>query len=594
MAQVAEMSRGRKETRRQFYNAMFSVLDQDRQAFIPLWRDLNTHILPSKSRFLGSQVNVPDIRNRSIINSAPTLAARTLGEGMNAGITSQARPWFKLGPDDEDLSEDDNVTIWLHKETAGMINSFSRTNFYDVMPDVYEDAGTYGTSAIFVEEHDENLLHFFHLPVGSYWLGNDAWDKPRVFFRKFMMKVRNIVKKFGEFDSNGKLLTHNLSTAVVQAYTQNRLESWCWVCHVVYPNELYDGGSLDSKHKEFASVYYEDGVGGGGISSSYLSGSSPDSDKYLREKGYDYFPVLVFRWKQRGEDSYASNCPGMICLGDCQMLQRMESLSLQATEKKVKPPMNAAPSMRNQTLSLLPGAVNYVNQGAVGDGFTPTIKVDLRTDELEEKMRVVENRINEAFYKQIFLALTMDDRLQRATAEEVREIKLEKFTVLGSVLERVNIGVLNPLIDIMFARRLAKGLVDEPPRELQGKKLKVEYISILAQAQKLAASSNVRQFMSDCMVLVQSFPSAGAKIRPDQFVEELASASGINPNLMNTDEEAEEIREADRKAAQAEQMAQQMAALKQGAGAARELSQTQMGGDTALSQLMGSGAEAFP
>lgn len=581
MVAVADYRIGPKENKREFYSAIYSQLDRDRKPFDVFWQDLNQNILPYKAKFLFSPVNQPEIRNQGIINGTPITAARVLGEGMNAGITSQARPWFRLTTADEERNRLMTVKTWLHEVTARMISVFGRSNFYDVTPGLWKEGGVYGTSAIGADEDAEDVVFFQQFPIGSFWIGDDSKGRARVFFRRFKMTVRQIIQKFGKRTKDGKLDSKNLSQPVIDAYENGRLQDWIDVTHVIMPNDAYNPQAIDAQFKAYTSCYFETGEGSWGT--NYIGDG--DKKKYLLESGYDQFPIFVFRWEVNGEDTYASGCPGMIVLGDCKGLQKMESMKLQAIEKKVKPPMNAPTSMRNQKLSILPAALNFTNQQPGQQGFTPTYQVNFDITELREEIVATESRINEGFYKQIFLALTMDDRLQRATAEEVRAIKLEQFTVLGSVLERANIGVLNPVIDYVFAVMMKQGLLPPPPRELLGMPLRVEYLSVLAQAQKLSGTGTMRQFMGDIIGLAQSFPQAADKINVDQFVDDLAESYQVSPKLVYDDQQVSLVRRQQARMAQAEQMMAAMNAAKQGASAAKDLSQASLDGNTVLSNL---------
>ena len=59
------------------------------------------------------------------------------------------------------------------------------------------------------------------------------------------------------------------------------------------------------------------------------------------------------------------------------------------------------------------------------------------------------------------------------------------MTVLGLVIEHVETEFLDPAIDRTFAIMLRMGALPPPPKEIQGQTLRVEYISVLAQAAKL-------------------------------------------------------------------------------------------------------------
>ena len=86
--------------------------------------------------------------------------------------------------------------------------------------------------------------------------------------------------------------------------------------------------------------------------------------------------------------------------------------------------------------------------------------------------------------------LAQTDRRQ-ITAREVAEKHEEKLLMLGPVLERLHTELLDPLIDRTFNILQQNGVLPVPPPELQNKDLNVEYVSVLAQAQRLVATGAV-------------------------------------------------------------------------------------------------------
>ena len=89
---------------------------------------------------------------------------------------------------------------------------------------------------------------------------------------------------------------------------------------------------------------------------------------------------------------------------------------------------------------------------------------------------------NACFNTDMFLMI--DGQSGQMTATEVAERHQEKLLMLGPVLERLQNEILDPLIEITFAQMIEAGIVPRPPDELQGKELNVEFISMLAQAQR--------------------------------------------------------------------------------------------------------------
>jgi hypothetical protein len=82
-----------------------SSIENDRSTFISHWRELSEFILPRRARFVSSDTNKGDKRHQKIIDSSATKAAGTLRSGMMAGVTSPARPWFRLTTPYPELNE---------------------------------------------------------------------------------------------------------------------------------------------------------------------------------------------------------------------------------------------------------------------------------------------------------------------------------------------------------------------------------------------------------------------------------------------------------------------------------------------------------
>jgi hypothetical protein len=96
--------------------------------------------------------------------------------------------------------------------------------------------------------------------------------------------------------------------------------------------------------------------------------------------------------------------------------------------------------------------------------------------------------IEACFFSDLFnLFSTINTRSM--PVEAVAAMQDEKLLQLGPVLERLNDEFLDPFVDRTFNIMARRNLFPEPPEELQGTPLKVEYVSILAQAQKSIGST---------------------------------------------------------------------------------------------------------
>ena len=565
-------------TKRQQLDIMRAELENERSSFLTHWRELSDFILPRRARFTVSDANKGERKNQKIIDSTATLAARTLRSGMMSGITSPARPWFRLSIQDSDLAEFPSVKEWLYQVSNRMTGVFLRSNLYNALPVVYGDLGVFGTAAMAVEEDFDGVVRFYPFAIGSYCLANDHKLKVSVFQREFRMTVRQLIQKFGKLkdDGSGQPDWSVFSNHVRNLWDSGNYETWIDVIHFVRPNPEYDPRRVHSRYKKFSSCYYESGGSANGNDRYSVE------NKFLREAGYDHFPVLAPRWEITGEDVYGTSCPGMDALGDIKQLQTGERRGAQALEKMVNPPMTGPSSLKNSRASIAAGDITYVDARGANDAFRPAHETNLRLDMLEQKQQQIRSRIQRSFYEDLFLMLTSIDRSD-ITATEIAERKEEKLLAIGPVLEQLNQDLLDPCIDVTFGMMLKQGYIPEPPPEIQGQDLKVEYISIMAQAQKLVGVAGVERFAQFTGQLAAMKPDLWDKVNAEEMVALYGDMVSIPPSVLNTEDEVAAVRQ--ERAAAAQQQAQ-VEQMNQASQAAKNLGQTPMGGDSALDAMM--------
>lgn len=570
------------QTKRSQLDVLRAELENERASFLSHWREISDFMLPRRSRFYTSDVNRGDRRNQKIIDSTATLALRTLRSGMMSGVTSPARRWFRLTTNDSRMAEQKDVAEWLYQVTEIMSASFLRSNLYNSLPVLYGDMGGFGTGCMLVEEDYDDVIRTYPFPIGSYMIANDAKLKVNVFFRDFRLTVRQLVAKFGQVTEGGEPNWDNFSTTVKNLWDRKNYETWIDVCHVIQPNKDFDPNKHESKYKKFESLYYERGYQGAGTTQNYMNS---EGEKFLRHSGYDLFPIVAPRWEVSGEDVYGTDCPGMTALGDVKQLQTEQKRKAQAIEKMVNPPMTGPTSLKNARASILPGDITFTDEREGQKGFRPAHEVDPKIRELMEDIQDVRQNIRRAFFEDLFLMLAQSDR-REITAREIDERHEEKLLALGPVLEQLNQDALDRIINLSFAFHIRQGRLPEPPEALQGLELKIEYISTMAQAQKLVGIGGLERFaqFAGQLVSLSGDPQIADKVDFDQLIDEHGISVGVPPTVIRSDEEVAMMRE--QRAKQAQQ-AQAIEAADKGSKAVKNLSQAPTDGENALTALMG-------
>nr|8CK0_A Chain A, Portal protein [Ribes] len=547
------------ETKRQRYNKRLHALKTERSSWEGSWRDISDHIQPWRSRFCMSDSNKGNRHNKALVDDTPFKASRTLASGMMSGLTSPARPWFKLAIDNPELMESAAVKQWLYLVTQRMQSVMSKSNLYNQLHQLYGELGTFGTSCILIVEDKEDVIRAIPMTVGTYYLATSSRGMVDTIYREMRKTVRQLVQEFG---------LKNCSNSVQTMYDNDNLEAWVEVVHLIEPNDERNEGKLDSKNKPYRSVYYESGC---------------TEDKLLRESGFDEFPGVAPRWEVLGDDVYGYG-PGHAALGPSRSLQVMQKKKAQAVEKQINPPMNVPSSSKSKPFSLLPGSLNYYDAAMGGQQMAqPSQSVNLNLNSIMEDIVAHQTSIKETFYADLFMMIANDQR-SNITAREIQERHEEKLLALGPVVERLDTEALDPMIDRVFGIMMRGGHLPPPPEEIQGVDLNVQYISVMAQAQKLVGIGAIERITSFVGNLAGADPSALDKLNIDQAIDQYSNSVSAPPDIIRTDDEVAEIRQA---RAQQQQQAQAMEMAQQAAQGAKLLSETDAGtGQNGLSAMM--------
>jgi hypothetical protein len=538
------------------------------------YEDISKFLLPFSGRFCTSDRNRGDRVFNSIYDETATFALDILTAGMMAGMTSPARPWFRLTIADKDLMEYGPVRQWLADVADLTREIFAKSNTYNALHSLYEELGSFATGATIIEDDFDTVIHHTVLTAGEYAIAADDKGRVNTLVREFEMTVEQIVSKF-VFGGN-PLSPPDWSTVSPQVKnnwdTHKNLDAWMKVCHIIQPRQERDARRADARNMRFASCYFEPGY-------------DPQEDRLLRESGYKRFPVLAPRWSVRGGDVYGHG-PSFRALGSIKQLQQEQLRKAQAIDYKVKPPLQMPSSMRNKHSAILPGGILYTPDGAQNQSVRSAFDVNLDLSHLLLDIQDVRQRINKSFYADLFLMISQDNRRTPATATEVAERHEEKLLMLGPVLERLHNELLSPKIDLTFARIVEAGILPPPPPELQESELNVEFVSTLAQAQKMVGIGALDGYLGRVAQVAAGSGDITVwdKVDKDQAIDKYAEMWGVDPSVVVADDKVVIIRE---ERAQAQAKAQQAAAVPALAGAAKDLAAADTTGQNALTDVMG-------
>lgn len=543
------------------------------------WSDIAEFLLPRRSIWLtqstGGNPSPNNMTrgkpiNTSIADPTATLALRVCAAGLMSGLASPSRPWFKIVPALKKIQLDAKAQDWMDETQERLYTVMAGSNFYSAFAQECEDLVAFGTAPSIIYEDEADLIRIYNPAVGEYYLASDATGRVNGLYRLFVMTMAQIVDFFG--------LEH-CPKVVQDAWKEKgaRLETEQLVAHAIEPNFGFGASNVGKIPGNFAwrEVYWLWGQDGQGP---------------LAKRGFVDQAFTAPRWSTQSNDAYGRG-PGMDVLPDVMQLQVMTRRKAEAIEKQVRPPLVADMSLKNMPSSTLPGHVTYVQALTAGTGMRPIYEVQPDIRGMVEDITAIQNRIKVGFFNDLFLMLEQAPTA-KMTAYEVAQKMQEKLQVVGPVIEGLLAESLKPKLKRIFNIMRRKGMIDPPPDSLKGVPLDIDFVSMLAMAQKASATGGLERLAGIIGNMAAIFPEAKDNLDPDAFIREYNDLLGNPEKILRGPEEVQQVRQQQAAAAQQQHnmaaISQAAEAAGKAAPAAQVLANVQTGaGQNALGQMLG-------
>lgn len=483
---------------------IFNVIKPDLQ-------ELADYFLPRSVQFIARNSRKPIVKNKKIIDSTPLIALRNFSSGMMSGATSPTNRWFKSVFSNIDLANDYYLKNWCAKQEELTRRILYSSNFYQCLPEIYKQLGVFGFSAIGLEPDYESVVNFKVLPIGSYYYARNSKGKIDTFCRVYMETAKNIVEKFGE----------TCPLEIIEMAKEHPLRQYELI-HFVEKNKYYRYKHLDSKFAKYVSVVI-------------LSGKNC----FLSLKGFSKFPYVVFESSNPSDTDYPNDCPGICALADVKQLMTMVREYAKAVKKIVCPTYKGPASLKNKKLADVPGA--YIEEDENGRGISPVYEINPRVLELKQEKDELKQAIKEHFYNDLF-AMILNTAERGRTATEVNELKEEKMVLLSPLLEQIHCALRDVLFWI-YDEEIRVGILEPLKNEYGNSKFQIEFVSSLAQAQKVSNISSMERFTTFVSNIANAIdPVLKSKLNGEKIIEDYATFANISPTQLVPSNEIEKIR----------------------------------------------------
>ena len=515
---------------------LIKSLEEKRSLYEADWVGIRDYLFPASGRSLSDNTS----GNRKsywakVLNSISQLAIRNLATGMQSGLISPSRQWFELGLKGQTLPSA-IVTKWLSLVRDIMLHLFNEADIYGAMYQLFKEMALYGQSVILIEEHLETAFQFTTLSCGDYWLDSNDDGEVDILLRKMYFSARDMARKFGK---------DTLPEAIIEALEKNNTLKKFEVVHIIRPRENFEHGKKDQLNMKWEDLY----LFKGGNNSTDESGLH-----ILRRGGFRYKPFVSPRWEKMSNETYGTS-PAYIAMADVRTLYELDKKCYDSLAKNVAPPVTAKGNLKNSLLDLSPNGVTYVPLMNADAGVVPIHQPQVAYQMAESKLLQLEARIKEVFFNDLFAPVMNKDKNMSAT--EVNAINSEKMGSITPVIELLEKEALDQIFGTCFNMLLDLGDVLPPiPPELAGVELKIDYISVLAQAQKQSELNAIIQLAQNIVALAPAKPDALDWLDIDTAVQKMAAIL-CQTELLLPEKKVILLRKAREKLQQMQQMQQE-------------------------------------
>ena len=515
--------------------AFVRQLSDDFERWRPHFQEVAKYVLPRRYEWLASQRAFDTKRTISpsttILDPTATGAVRVLSNGLMNGITSPARPWFRLRLSGfpEDLEYPQDFTVWLDECERRMNIIFNESNFYNAQSVQYLELAGFGTSAMLVYEDFDEVIRCYNSPMGEYRIFQDNRRVVVGLSREFQLSTAQMVAEFG---------LENVSEMVQRQYKDggSGLLHTHPICHLVEPNTRDSEPRLPSVFS-YREIYWE-------------AKHSQDGN-VLRVAGFREKPIIAPRWELLGNDAYGTS-PSIDALPDIKQLQQETLRKAQIIDALARPPLLADFGLQGKADSLLPGGVTYVPPNS-NFGVKPAYQLNAPLGEMTRDIMEIQSRIREAYYNHLFRNVSTLETVR--SAAEVYERKAEDMLMLGGILERFQNEALDPIIKRTYGIMLRKELLPEAPPGLDPATVNIQYSSILADAQRAAGTGAIERFWAAVGELGAAVPDVLQIPNYEELVRDYARRLNVGGKGIRSREEVAAQREAQNQQLEAQQAA---------------------------------------
>jgi len=400
------------------------------------------------------------------------------------------------------------------------------------MPELLRIGNGVGTAPVYIDDDrvEKSVAMSVRHPYEVY-LSNNKYGRIKRAVRRYPMTAEEAGQKFKDDTKFSETLKNHIKDDPDETH---------WFIQIMEYRQDRDEKKEDVQNMPVEIRYYEE-----------------NGDHYLDITGAKTWPMPIWIVGARYDEPYGT-CPTDIAMPLILVANQIQKDLLIAEHRAIAPPIQAHKSL-----------IGKINRSP--DGVTVLRNMEERYIEAPihanipivlHDLQLIQDHIRRLYKTDHFMMLTGDEK-GNMTAREVMERKAEKVTVVGSTVGRLT-RVLEQILDRIDQIADDAGRMPEMPesmKDLDGSKLKFEFLGPLAQYQKqMVEAQGVLQAVEMSRIIFELQPESTVNIDWDESIRAIFKTFGAADRLIDKDKVAE-IKKAIEEARKAQMQSEQMVNL---------------------------------
>lgn len=500
-----------------------SLLKQKESGFQSSLDDITHFILPTYEKSGVRELQKDDDADKRPIASVAISAAKKLGGNLCSYTYAQGDQNFSLRLSSEAVANAE-LEAWLQKAGATAQRFIQQSNFAEVYGDLCMLLPNYGSGCASVQwdaKSGELLFRNYPINGGVYFL-EDARGRVDGLLRVLKLTAPQCVEMF-----QGYPLPPEINEAMQNGRVTQRFD----ILHLVDRNPDFKEGS-DGSFK-YRSIYVAKNA----------------RTLIKNDNGFQLFPYFCPRWTRVHDSLPYGQGAGHDAMPTVKAINNAEALLEDAVEHEAFPTGFLNDQDAVQQAKYVPRTFNFADMSNGGPVFVnPTSNAAA----MGARVQMLEERIREQFYNDVFFGLSTNPRSGR-TEDEIQAIQNEKIAVLEPMVARLRSEFWAPMVKRVVTILVEKGILLPPPAEFDDKDVQISYTSRIDSQFDAIMASRTTQALQEAhaiMMMGAENPALGEVAKLRDAATNLLKARNVDMDLIVTEQEQREIDQAKQAEAQ--------------------------------------------